>query len=364
MKFRPPENREGENLLQAVLLLNRICESARKLSCGLYGDCRYNRIQKLLIKTKGILNMNTVISNNLKKFRQQKNLTQEQAAEALGVNAHTVSRWECSTTLPDVTMLPELARLYSVTVDDFFKESASAYENYARRLASVFDTTRDPEDFIRADREFQRLLKTGDYEPEDLRIYGILHQFMAKYCENKALNLFDRILDKAISENDLVYRRTRHQKMLLLVQLGRGQENIDAALEKVNAGSESAEDWICLIAAYQYCQRWEEAYTWFRKAIQKFPDKAELHAFGGDICKQLGRYEEALSHWDRALQKDNTFYDVMYSKAFYYEEAGEYEKAYKLWCEIVNALKKDGYDIEAAAEEKRAQACFEKIKRS
>lgn len=196
--------------------------------------------------------MNNIFSNNLKKFRQQKNLTQEQAAEALGVNAHTVSRWECSTTLPDVTMLPELARLYCVTVDDFFKESASAYENYARRLASIFDTTRDPEDFIRADREFKRLLKTGDYEPEDLRHYGILHQFMAKYCADKALSLFDRVLDKAESESTLVYRRTRHQKMLLLAQLGRGQENIDAAQEKINAGAASAEDWICLIAAYQY----------------------------------------------------------------------------------------------------------------
>lgn len=39
--------------------------------------------------------MDTVLSENLKKLRQQKNLTQEQAAEFLNVTAHTVSRWEC-----------------------------------------------------------------------------------------------------------------------------------------------------------------------------------------------------------------------------------------------------------------------------
>ena len=41
-----------------------------------------------------IVDMSTVLSNNLKKFRQQKNYTQEQVADILGVSSHTVSRWE------------------------------------------------------------------------------------------------------------------------------------------------------------------------------------------------------------------------------------------------------------------------------
>ncbi len=100
--------------------------------------------------------MNTVFSDNLKKFRQQKNLTQEQAAEILGVSPHTVSRWECSTTLPDVTMLPKIAKLYCVTIDDFFRETSVAYENYAQRLAAVYEATREPEDFMPADLEFKK----------------------------------------------------------------------------------------------------------------------------------------------------------------------------------------------------------------
>ena len=73
--------------------------------------------------------MNTVFANNLKKFRLQKELTQEQVASTLGVNAQTISRWECSITLPDVTILPELARLYCVTVDDFFRQTSSVHHN-------------------------------------------------------------------------------------------------------------------------------------------------------------------------------------------------------------------------------------------
>ena len=70
-----------------------------------------------------------------------KGLTQEQVANNLNVNTQTVSRWECGTTLPDVLTLPELARLYEVTVDDFYKKNSVAYDNHAQYLASVFQDT-------------------------------------------------------------------------------------------------------------------------------------------------------------------------------------------------------------------------------
>ena len=36
------------------------------------------------------------------------------------------------------------------------------------------------------------------------------------------------------------------------------------------------------------------------KAVSKFPNKAALYIYGGDTCKKLGRYDEALSYWNRA----------------------------------------------------------------
>ena len=58
--------------------------------------------------------INTVIQER----RKALGLTQEQVAEMLQVSAQTVSRWECGSTLPDAMTLPEIARLYGVTVDD------------------------------------------------------------------------------------------------------------------------------------------------------------------------------------------------------------------------------------------------------
>ena len=53
--------------------------------------------------------MSHVLTENLKRLRCEKRLTQEQVAQRLGVSPQAVSRWECATTLPDVMLLPELA---------------------------------------------------------------------------------------------------------------------------------------------------------------------------------------------------------------------------------------------------------------
>ena len=126
-------------------------------------------------------------SRNLRRLRLAKKLTQEQAATVLGVSAQSISRWECGTTLPDITMLPAIARLYCVTIDDLYKESSVAYANYAERLGSVFEASRKPEDFLQADIEYRKLLESGKYTMDDLRMYGILHQYMMQISRDKAL---------------------------------------------------------------------------------------------------------------------------------------------------------------------------------
>ena len=307
--------------------------------------------------------MNTILANNLKKFRQQKNMTQEQVAVILGVSAHTVSRWECNTTLPDILLLPEIARLYCITIDDLFKETSVAYDNYAQRLASMYESSKDPEDFIRADLEFRKLLKTDSYTTEDLRLYGILHHYMMQYCQNRAIHFFNKVLEQGCNAGEYSFWRTKHQKMSLYAQIGRSQESIDEMLVIVNNHSMKPEDWVCLIAAYEYAGDNQTAYEWFLKAIKRFPENASLYVHGGDLCKSLGQYDEALSYWDKGFELEPQYLDTRYSKAFFYEEQGEYEKAYKIWCKIVEHLKKEGLVIEAEAEEKHAQVCLEKAQK-
>lgn len=301
----------------------------------------------------------TTFCRNLKRLRLAKNLTQEQAAEALGISAQSVSRWECGTTLPDVTVLPRIARLYCVTVDDLYRETSVAYENYAQRLGSIYRSTWEPEDFARAEREFRKLYRSGNAAMEDLRLYGILHQYMMRYCMTKAEMLFDEVMEK--SDRREVYWRTRRQKLYFLTQVGRGDEGIADQLRLIEDGCEELQEWVCLIAAYQYAGENLCAYTWFQKAVGKFPKEAILYAYGGDICNALGKREEAFRYWDQALELDPGCCDAKHSKAFCCESTGQFAQAYALWCEIADTLEKDGFGIEAGINRERAKKCKERI---
>lgn len=298
-------------------------------------------------------------SKNLRRLRLAKGMTQEQAASALGVSAQSVSRWECGTTLPDVTMLPAIARLYCVTIDDLYNETSTAYANYAERLGSVFEATRKPEDFLQAELEYRKLLAGGDYTTDDLRLYGILHQYMMELCIEKAEELFDRVLKLGPEDDPQVYWCTWRQKISFLSDIGREEEGVAAFLPLVEAGSQNLDEWICLIHAYDRSGQQDEAWNWAQKAEQAFPESAMLHIYCGDLCRSTHRYAEAFTHWQRARELEPTWLDSWYSMGFCYEELGDYQNAAQMWQEIADYLAGRGFEAEVNWPRHRARHCKE-----
>lgn len=62
--------------------------------------------------------MKIYFSENLKKLRTEKALTQEKLANFLGVTYQTISKWENNDTYPDITTLPVIAKFFNVSVDE------------------------------------------------------------------------------------------------------------------------------------------------------------------------------------------------------------------------------------------------------
>lgn len=63
--------------------------------------------------------MNQVkVGSFLKELRKEKGLTQEQLAEQLSVSNRSVSRWETGSTLPDISIMIELAQFYEVDIKE------------------------------------------------------------------------------------------------------------------------------------------------------------------------------------------------------------------------------------------------------
>ncbi len=68
--------------------------------------------------------MEKTIGKKLSELRRQKGLTQEAVAKYLGVSPQAVSKWENDFSCPDIMMLPKIARLYGITVDELFNEDS------------------------------------------------------------------------------------------------------------------------------------------------------------------------------------------------------------------------------------------------
>lgn len=300
------------------------------------------------------------LSENLKRLRVTKKLTQEQAAEALNVSAQTISRWECGITLPDVTKLPELAHFYGVTIDDLFAETAVGYENYAQRLAAIYEADRTTENFVRVEQEFRRMLSHEGGSLDDMRTFGIMYQFMMCSCRDNALYWFDRAIRESQGVDTEMYLRTRQQKLRLMQLLGKAEESVEQQKKELEAQPERVELWTLLTVAYIYAQRYEEAYELVQQAMERFPEEWELFIHACNIARHLEKYPEAIRYADRAIAMRPAYVDGMYEKAWCYEKMGKHREAGRLYLEIAEILKRDGFEVEAETELRNARKLLER----
>lgn len=95
--------------------------------------------------------MGTRINETLARLRSESGLTQEEAANHLGITKAAVSKWECGQSMPDISLLPAIADLYSTSIDDLFgrvqepdKESINAaYQTALALLGEDYDAGLD-----------------------------------------------------------------------------------------------------------------------------------------------------------------------------------------------------------------------------
>jgi len=82
------------------------------------------------------------IGSKLKNARNEKGLTQEQAAEALGVSRQTISNWENNKSYPDIISVIKMSDIYSVSLDHLLKEEKSMNQTYQEFLAESTNTVK------------------------------------------------------------------------------------------------------------------------------------------------------------------------------------------------------------------------------
>ena len=94
----------------------------------------------------------------LKELRKEKGLTQGQLAEMLNISNRSVSRWETGSTLPDISILMELAEFYDIDIKEILngeRKSGNMNEEEKELMDQVVNyTSMDKEEILAKTRKY------------------------------------------------------------------------------------------------------------------------------------------------------------------------------------------------------------------
>lgn len=323
--------------------------------------------------------MNMDIGSAIKKLRMDRKITQEEVAEYLGISYQAVSKWETGTTMPDITLLPEIAAFFGVRIDDLFSvdhedelkriEHILAYEGlseqsylYAKRIleASLQD---DPDnvralklyaklhlrktnnDLLEAGRMLERAMKRSPLDEEIFGLYrsvrggGVYEahsddDWFIRVCEPYAEKFPQNSRLIVILIEAMIRQRyfERAEKYINLMQLDKSEEYLrqvylgDLELARGNLDNAKA--------------------IW--NAVSENDSMGQYEA--GERFNRINEYDRAIKCFKNAFQTAASprYLDAVYSLAFLYTKLGRKTEAIEAWQLIINTLASDynEYDSE------------------
>lgn len=107
--------------------------------------------------------------------RKNKNMTQEQLAEKLGVTSKTISRWENGNYMPDISMLKPLSEELGITLNDLLSGEKIEKEKYQEKLEENIINT--------IDYSNKKIIEKNNFTGFLLVIFGI-------FCTITAMSIF------------------------------------------------------------------------------------------------------------------------------------------------------------------------------
>ena len=155
--------------------------------------------------------MKSNIAENIRTYRKEKQFTQEQLAEAMGVSVGAVSKWESGASVPELSIIMELADFFEISVDALlgYKMRDNSAEETAERIKSLRVQKEYDEGIIEAEKAVQKFPNDFDviYQSASFFMFCGIDRMNREYilrakslCEH-SLRLYSIRRDNKISKN-------------------------------------------------------------------------------------------------------------------------------------------------------------------
>lgn len=133
------------------------------------------------------------IGDKIRQLRRNKRMTQEQLAERVGISFQAISKWENNIALPDITMLPKLAMVFGVSIDEFFSYSQEQMHQDIQRYVDAAYQYRETEP-----ERGRQILEEGLklYPDNDILLCNLLYCLNYNKDPNETITVASKLIDK------------------------------------------------------------------------------------------------------------------------------------------------------------------------
>lgn len=316
------------------------------------------------------------LGKKIKQLRLNKGVTQEILANALGVTYQAVSRWENETTLPDISLLPQISVFFGVSIDELFEfTEESQYERIQNMLNEK--TTLTDAEFGNAKYFLEKQLNIESENVNAIKLLAWLYAHRAKASNVQAAQYAKKALqlgDTSKSMNNILRDaygsphtdwnfRNRHELIAFyyehlesypddmrayrymlpaLIADGRTEEARNL-IEKIRNREKPELLFVFDAMVLRREGKAKESEKLLRDMTAKYVDSWYTWSIVADFKADDCNYDEAISCYEKSfeLQAQPRYTDSLEAIAHIYEIKGEYKKAIEAYRRIIELLKTD-----------------------
>lgn len=266
--------------------------------------------------------MNVYFSENLKNYRKESGLTQEKLADYLGIAFQTISKWERGETYPDITMLPEIASFFKVSVDDLLGVNRAESKKEIEEQLYIYDN-------LLTDRE-EKWELISSLKKKFSNDYRVLLRYMSYHihytdkneCDSLVQTIYENIIDNC-TDDDIRICAKRH-----IVQHYRNLSSSEDSkisfddVEKVLSTMPYMRDGKDFISCYVYPERHPQHYDKSKEAVEELLgllDCALEHCHVWEYTQEhsgIGEGDHYLDYNICLIETMNTIFDMFYDKNY------------------------------------------------
>ncbi len=215
-----------------------------------------------------VTEMKLTLAENIRAFRKERRLTQEQFAEAMGVTVGSVYKWETGQTIPELSMLVEIADFFDTSMDVLL-----GYRVKDNRIAAIeerlreYCRVRNPEALAEAEKALKKYPNSFEVVHGCAQVYAFFGVGSKDHAETgRALELYEKAKLLILQNHDpKITEQTISGEMAnAWLLLGECEKSIEL-LKKNNAGGIYSNTIGTMLALY--LKKYEEAEPFLAESL-------------------------------------------------------------------------------------------------